>query len=151
MSWRAITEADVLKKISSVELDSFREIVLGNDQADPVQPAITDITAEVRGHVASSGVDMDADTSTIPDRLIRSAVAKIIIDIMTRAGGTLIDPEGARAKAADKADKLFVRVADGKFSIADPVTEEESGEAAPKPIYTPSRKRTTTRQQQEGL
>jgi len=149
--WRAILESDIQKQISGVELDALREIVLADGQADPVQPAIDDITAEVRGYVAASGVDMDADSSTIPDRLIRSAVAKIIIDIMTRPAGTMIDPEGARAKAADKADTLLRNVAAGKFSIADPVTAAESTQSAAKPIYHPSRRRTTTRQQQDGI
>lgn len=149
--WRAITEADILKQISGVELDALREAVLGDLQEDPVQPCIDDLTNEVRGYIAAAGIDLDPDESKIPDRLIRSAVSKIIIDIMSRAAGTMIDPEGARAKAADKADKLFARVADGKFSIEDPTTEEESADEAVKPIYRPSRVRTTTRAQQDGI
>ena len=124
--WKPLTELDLLKQISGAELDALRGIVLSDSQDDPVQPSIDDVTAEVRGFVAASGVDLDADTSTIPDRLIGAAVSKIIITIMTRAGGTMIDPEGARAKAADKADRLLRDVAAGKFSISDPDTGTES-------------------------
>jgi len=149
--WKPLTELDLLKQISGAELEALRGVVLSDSQDDPVQPSIDDVTAEVRGFVAASGVDLDSDTSTIPDRLIGAAVSKIIITIMTRAGGTLIDPEGARANAADKADRLLRDVAAGKFSISDPITAEESIESAAKPIYKPRRKRTTTRQQQDGL
>ncbi len=124
--WRAITEADVVKQISGTELDALREVVLADGQSDPVQPSIDDVTAEVRGYVAAADVDLDSDPATVPDRLIGSAVAKIIITIMTRAGGTMIDPDGARAKAADKADTLLRNVAAGKFSISDPDTGAES-------------------------
>jgi len=124
--WRKLTELDLLKQISGVELESLRDIILGDGQDDPVQPSIDDVTAEVRGFVAASGVDLDSDTSFLPDRLIGAAVSKIIITIMTRAGGTMIDPEGARAKAADKADRLLRDVAAKKFSITDPDSGTES-------------------------
>lgn len=124
--WRIITEADLLKQISGAELDALRSAVLG-DQPDPVQPSIDDVTAEVRGYIAANSKnDLDGSAAKIPDRLIASAVSLIIIQIMTRAGGTLIDPEGARQKRADEARRLLRDVASGAFSIADPVTGTES-------------------------
>lgn len=151
MAWKTITEADLLNQISGTELEALRGVVLADGQSDPVQPAINDVTAEVRGYVAAAEVVLDSDASTIPDRLIGAAVAKIIIQIMTRAGGTMIDPDGARAKAADKADTLLHNVAAGKFSITDPDSGSESASDALKPVYRPSRRRTTTRQQQDGI
>jgi len=125
--WRAITEADLLTQISGTELEALRGVVLADGQADPVQPSIDAITAKVRGYIAANASNtLSADLSTVPPRLIDSAVALIIIQIMTRAGGTLIDPEGARAKAVDKADTLLRDVAAGRFSIADPITGTES-------------------------
>jgi hypothetical protein len=148
--WRQITEADLLKQISGAELDSLRGVVLGN-QDDPVQPSIDDVTAEVRGYIAANSKnDLDADASKIPDRLIAASVSLIIIQIMTRAGGTVIDPEGARQKRADEARRLLRDVASGSFSITDPVTGVESNEM-PVPVYTPRRQRTTTRAQQDGI
>lgn len=127
MNWRAITESDVLTQISGAELEALRGAVLASGQADPVQPCIDAVTAKVRGFVAANSSNtLDADASKIPDRLIEGAVSLIIIQIMTRAGGTLIDPEGARQKAADEAGRLFRDVAAGRFSIADPVTGTES-------------------------
>lgn len=148
--WRQITEADLLKQISGAELDALRGVVLG-DQDDPVQPSIDDVTAEVRGYVAANSKnDLDVDSSKLPDRLIAASVSLIIIQIMTRAGGTLIDPEGARQKRADEARRLLRDVASGNFSITDPVTGIESNEM-PVLVYTPRRQRTTTRAQQDGI
>ena len=148
--WRQITEADLLKQISGAELDALRGVVLG-DQDDPVQPSIDDVTAEVRGYVAANSKnDLDVDSSKLPDRLIAASVSLIIIQIMTRAGGTMIDPEGARQKRADEARRLLRDVASGNFSITDPVTGIESNEM-PVPVYKPRRQRTTTRAQQDGI
>jgi len=150
--WRIITEADLLKQISGTELEALRGVVLADGQADPVQPCIDDVTAEVRGYVAANVKnDLDYDSAKIPDRLIGAAVAKIIIQIMTRAGGTMIDPEGARAKAADKADTLLGKVSSGSFSIADPISGNE-GSSSIRPGYHATRTRQRfSRESQEGL
>ena len=125
--WKTNTENDLLIQISGTEIEALRSAVLGMGQPDPVQPSIDQVVAEVRGYIAANiKNDLDADASKIPDRLIGAAVAKIIIQILTRAGGTMIDPEGARAKAADKADTLLGKVASGSFSITDPVSGKES-------------------------
>jgi len=152
MAWKTITEADIVKQISGAELEALREVVLADGQADPVEGAISDITSEVRGYVAGNPKnDLDDDSTTVPDRLIRAAVALIIIDIMTRAGGTMIDPEGARQKSADKATALLKSVAAGNFSIDDPESgNENSGSIRPR--YTPTRTaRRFSRDSQEGL
>ena len=127
MSWRKITEADLLTQISGTELEALRGVVLADGQADPVQPSIDAITSKVRGFVAGNiRNDLDADPAKIPDRLIDAAVSLIIIQIMNRAGGTMIDPNGSRQKSADEANRLFRDVAAAKFSITDPVTGTES-------------------------
>lgn len=151
MSWRIITEADVLTQISGTELEALRGVVLADGQVDPVQPAIDAITAKVRGFVAgNSNNDLDSDTAKIPDRLIDAAVSLIIIQIMTRAGGTIIDPNGARQKAADEANRLFRDVASAKFSITDPVSGSETS-AAPLPTYSPARTRQFNAESQRGI
>lgn len=152
MNWRAITESDVLTQISGAELEALRGAVLASGQSDPVQPCIDAVTAKVRGFVAAnSSNSLDSDKSKVPDRLIEGAVSLIIIQIMTRAGGTMIDPEGARQKAADEANRLLRDVSAGKFSIADPVTGNEGISAVP-PVYIPSRTRSRfDRASQEGL
>ena len=150
MSWRTITEADVLTKLSSAELEAFREAAVGEDQDDPITGAITNVTGLVRGYVATSGVTVDTDPDTVPERLIPAAVDILVVDIPARAAGIQIDPNDARAKSKAQAIKLLERVADGKFSIEDPVTEKESAEAAT-PTYTPTRTRRYTRDSQDGI
>lgn len=123
MSWRQLTEADILSKMSSAELEAFREAAVSSDQEDPITAAIANVTGLVRGYVASnSDNNLDATADTVPVRLIPSAVDILVVDIPARAAGTQIDPEDARAKAKSQAIKLLEQVAAGKFSIEDPVT-----------------------------
>lgn len=125
--WRAITEADILSKMSSAELEAFREAAVSSDQDDPITSAITNVTGLVRGYVASNASNtLDTETDTVPERLIPAAVDVLVVDIPARAAGTQIDPDSARAKAKDKAIKLFEQVAADKFSIEDPITGTES-------------------------
>jgi hypothetical protein len=137
--WREITEDDLLNQISGAEIEALRSAVLGMGQSDPVQPAIDQVVAEVRGYItANQANSLDADPAKIPDRLIGAAVSLIIIQIMTRAGGMMIDPESARSKRADESRRLLRDVAAGKFSITDPDSGAENS-ATVAPRYTPRR------------
>ena len=79
MSWITITEAHVLTQISGAELSALRTAALAALQADPVQPSIDQVTAEVRGYVAACKSNtLDTTTSTIPDRLLRHAIALVV-------------------------------------------------------------------------
>lgn len=125
--WRNITEADLLTQISGTELEALRGVVLGDGQKDPVQPSIDQITSEVRGYVAANPNNkLPSDLTVIPPRLIGSAVSLIIVQIMTRAGGMMIDPQSARGKRAEEARRMLRDVATGNFSISDPVSGTES-------------------------
>jgi len=127
MSWRIITEADVLTKLSSPELEAFRSAAIAGGQADPITSAIDNVTDLVRGYVASNNKNtLDTSTDTIPERLIPSAVDILVVDIPARAAGTQIDPDDVRYKAKVAAIKLLEQVAAGKFSIEDPVSGSES-------------------------
>ena len=149
MAWRKIVEADIVTQITGVELDSYREVVLADGQDDPVQPSIDGVTATVRGFISANHKnDLDDDATKIPDRLIDAAVSLIVVKIISRAGQ---EPSDTRKTLASDANRLLRDVAAGNFSIADPVTSQESSENAAKPIYRPSRQRTTTRQQQDGI
>lgn len=151
MSWRVLTEADVLTKLSSPELEAFREAAVALEQADPITTAITSVTSLVRGYVGSNSKnDLDVATDTVPVRLIPAAVDILVVDIPARAGGMQIDPDDARAKSKAQAIKLLERVADGKFSIDDPVSGNESS-AAVTPSYTPTRVRRYDRSNQDGI
>ena len=152
MAWRAITEGDLLQKISGSELEALRAAALSSSQDDPVQTQIDLTTDMVRGHIAAAGIDLDPDNPAyLPERLIGPACDVIILDVMTRAAGTVIDPEDQRRENAEQARKLFERVAEGKYSIDDYSSGSES--AGPvRPRYVPGRSaRRFDRSSQEGL
>ena len=135
MSWISITEADLLVVISGPELKGLRKAALGRSQVDPVAPAIENTVLEVRGYVANCARNQsDADDTKIPPELKNAALDLIIIDVMKRAGGTMIDPKSARAEAARAATKLLERTADCKFTVSQPSgtidTDMQSGSSA---------------------
>lgn len=121
MSWNVISEGDLLTRISGTELSSLRAAALATGQADPISAIITQITDEIHGYIPSSVVPPSA--TAIPSRVLSAALDRIIWEIMKRPGATIIDDEnGSRAKANAAATQLFVRMADGLFSIEDPIT-----------------------------
>jgi hypothetical protein len=148
MSWRSITENDLTKKISALELDAFRDAAL-DDGDDPIAAQIESTTDMVRGYIVTSGVDL-GPAGTLPERLIGPACDVIILDIMSRAGGIVIDDDSVRRTNAASARKLFERVADGKYAIDDPVTGTESTDAD-LPIYHATRTRRFDRRSQDGI
>lgn len=136
--WRTILESDILTQISGAELEAMRGVVLAEGQADPVQPCIDAVTSKVRGFVAGNAKnELDADATTIPDRLIDSAVSLIVVLIISRA---TMEPNETRKKLADDANRLLRDVASGSFSIADPTTGNE-GSSSVRPAYIPTRRR----------
>ena len=147
--WRAIIESDLLTQISGTELEALRGVVLADGQDDPVQPSIDAITAKVRGFVAGNVKnDLDADISKIPDRLIDSAVSLIVVMILSRATQ---EPNETRKTLVSDANRLLRDVASGSFSIADPVTGNESSSSI-RPGYHSTRCRQNfTRETQRGI
>ena len=141
MAWREIEESDLQLKLTEAELSAVGEVLF---------EGIASVTDKVRGYVASSGAAMDSDVSTIPARLISSACDLLAVELYIRLGGTLMDPKGHRKDAKDAAIRLFEQVAQGKFSIEDPVTQKES-KASSTPSYKPTRRRQFTRGSQDGI
>lgn len=117
MAWRQITEDDLRLKLTDAELSAV---------GDVLYEGITSVTDMVRGHIATAGVEMDADATTLPERLIGHACAVLAVDLYIRLGGTLVDPKGHRKDAKDAAVRIFERVADGKYSIDDSITGSEA-------------------------
>jgi hypothetical protein len=142
MTWRQITDEDLLSKMVEAELDAI---------GDAKDQTIANVVAKVRGYVASAGIDLDADTLAIPERLISDACAVVVVDAYISLGGTLKDSNGERAQAKRDALKLFEAVAAKKYSIADPDSGAESTDAI-RPRYIGTRTaRRFSRDSQEGL
>lgn len=147
MAWIQITEADLLTGISGPELEAVRVAALGENQVDPVQPAIDQVTREVRGRVAVK--NPVGDGNTIPDELLAHAVAIIVMRLPLRAAGLVIDPEDERSKAAARAESVLKDVALGSFKIEAPATVSDEEIGAPGPSIKP-RDRNRTRDKYDG-
>lgn len=126
MSWRAITEDDLKTQISGDELSAVRDAALADEQEDPVQPTIDQVTKEVRGFVAACSRNvLDADAAKVPDELIGYAVAIVVPRLMGRLAGLAIDKEEVRKTAASNALSVLRDVAACDFAIEqteDPTT-----------------------------
>src|SRR4051812_33234539 len=143
MSWRAITEADLLTRISGPELAAIRAAALGVAQADPVQATIDQVTLEVRGRVAACRANTLGAGDTIPDELLSHALALIVMALMPRAAGLVIDGDGARKDAADWADKILRDVAKCEFAIEQPEDPSTQVLSSPSPSICGDRKTIT--------
>lgn len=133
MAWRAITEADVLTRISGPELEGFREAALADDQTDPVDDILGQVTNDIRGYVAACRQNTVGEAGTIPESLLGTALDLIVIEIQTRAAGILIDPENVRKSKMERAERRLRDVAACKFAIEQPedATDETFGASSP--------------------
>lgn len=132
MAWRTLTESDLLTRLSGAELAGFRAAALGESQEDPVEYILEQVTDLVRGYIAGNRNNTLGTAGTLPAKLIGPAVDLALMEVMKRAAGIVIDPAGARAEAAKAAERLLVRVADGKFAIEEP-EEAATDDVAPAP------------------
>lgn len=120
MAWRAVTEADLLRKISGDELAAIRAAALADGQEDPILSTIASITDTARGYIATWGGNKLGPTGTLPERLIATVVDIIVVSVSARVAGLLIDPNDVRKKANDLAYRVLEQVAAGRFRIEDP-------------------------------
>ena len=147
MSWRAITEADLLLRLSGSELDALREAALGDGQADPIQGAIDQVTELARGYIAANGGVTLGAAGTLPERLIAPCVDILVVDVSGRAAGTLSDPNETRRDAYRAAIRLLEQVAAGNYSIDDP---DDGAEQSASPSIS-EKTRTHDRTSQDGI
>lgn len=84
------------------------------------------------GEVDENGLD------TLPTKLIGTAVDLCVIEIMSRAAGVILDPNGVRKDAKEQAYRVLRDVAACAFAldIPDTISTEQIG-AIPPTIKTP--------------
>ena len=128
MAWRAITEADLLTRISGAELEAFREAALADGQVDPVGSIFTQVSDTIRGYVAANEKNSLGMAGTIPVNLMGTAIDLSIIEIPNRVAGMLIDPEDIREKKMARAERRLRDVAADKFKVEQPDSENEAEE-----------------------
>ena len=118
--WITITETHLKTRLSDPELTAFKSVALAAGQANPVSEIIADVTNLIRGYVANCQRNRLGSDGTIPDKLLSSALAIIVMQVMTRAAGKVIDPNGVRQKASEDAIRLMEQVAGCKFAVEIP-------------------------------
>jgi len=119
MSWRAPTEADLVKHLSGTELQRLRAAANGL-QGDPIADTLSGIANTIRGYISAHPSNRLGPDGTIPEELIDTAMHMAVVHVWTRVGGALLDPKGLRKQAADEAQKLLHDVAKGHFRVQPP-------------------------------
>lgn len=150
MAWRRITEADILTRISGTELDTFRSLLLGDGQEDPLDYYIDQVTDLARGSIAGNPANTLGSTGSIPQKLIGPCVDLIVIEVMKRCGGVLVDPNDARKESARTAMQILQRVEKGLFAIEEPETAGDETHGMPSPSISAGTAR-FKREQQDGI
>lgn len=150
MAWRAITEADLLQRISGDELEALRAAALGTTQEDPVASHIDQTTELVRGYIGACSQNTLGPEGTLPERLILPACDLLVVDVGSRVAGMLIDLNETRKEARKAAVRLLENVAACRFAIEKPETAGEDSPSPPGPsMYT--RAKQFTRADQDGI
>ncbi len=150
MSWRAITENDLLQRMSGDELTALRDAALGDDQADPIAGHISQITDFVRGYIAAWQNNTLGLAGTLPERLILTACDILVVQVSSRPGGFLVDLNDTRKEQYKSAMRLLEQVAAGKFRIEEPATEGDDSPTPPSPSMY-DRDRYFTSSNQDGI
>lgn len=150
MAWRRITESDIVTRISGTELETFRSLLLGEGQDDPVDYYIDQVTDLARGSIAGNPSNTLGAAGTIPQKLIGPCVDLIVIEIMKRCGGVLVDPNDARKEAARTAMQIFQRVEKGLFAIEEPEEASDETHGMPSPSISGGTAK-FRRDQQDGI
>lgn len=104
-AWIVIDEALVLARLSSPELDAFRNAAIQAGQADPLTEVINLVIPDVRRGIGANRENVLAEGNTLPESALRHALAIIRVSLATRLPGmdSLIDP--IRTKEWENAEK----------------------------------------------
>lgn len=150
MPWITLTEEMLLTRISGPELSGFRAAALGTAQEDPLDEIMATVTSRVRNEVGSCSDNVLGPDGTIPASLKHAALSLVVIDVMSRAAGVIIDPDGVRQKAAESAERLLVRTARCEFNIEPPDEASTEQVGYMKPSIS-ARTSQFSREQQDGV
>jgi len=113
-AWVKLTEDDLLSSMTQRERDDFSKVATGASVPDRVIPILSDLTAEIRGYIATwSPNTISADASLIPPSFKAKALAiarwRVLITIPR------FEPGDARKLEYEKADGFFMSVAKGQI------------------------------------
>ena len=111
MSWRPLTRDDLVAKLAESEANAFSKKAWN---VDPVVP-ILDMTGDyVRDCCRSNGnVRLSPEAHSIPSGCVTKALDYAIFDLLKRIGAPISED---RAKAREKAEEYFDKIAEGKVN-----------------------------------
>ena len=107
--WLDITEAHIRTRFSSTELTAFRQSAQAPGDEDAITGSIDVVTAYVRGSVAACPRNQLATTG-IPSTLLDAALDMITVRIMQRGHGSIVDMDGQRKSASERAEAMMRQV-----------------------------------------
>lgn len=110
MSWKQITEQNLVAALSRHEVDAYRR----DFEVETVDLLIAGITAEVRDYLASNGnVRLDPDERRIPPSCVAKALDILVIRVLKRIN---VQPVQVRIDAANSAEEYFSKIAEGRIT-----------------------------------
>lgn len=122
--WTTITLGQLATRISSKEIDTYRDAFTEPGSEDPIQVTIDLVAERVRGSVGANSDNILGPDGTVPSPLMDCALDLIVWRMMSRAMGQIQDPNGARKAAADRAEELLAKVERGDGPvIPEPATD----------------------------
>lgn len=147
MSWRPLTESDVLGVLNALETAAYQSAAIGVGQV-----VLTDVIGQVvnhcRGYIADNAANALAAGVTLPERCLRPALHLIRKDLLTRLD---IEVSKDRSDDAREAIRFFERVAEGKVQIEQPEGAIDTSSPGPNITVLSNHERQATRQNLAGL
>lgn len=114
MIWTTLTEDDLLSSMTLRERDDFAKTSVGVTVTDRVLPILADLTAEIRGYIATwSPNTISAEPENIPPSFKAKAMAIARWRLLVTIPG--YQPGEARKLEYEKADAFFLSVAKGQI------------------------------------
>jgi hypothetical protein len=148
-AWTRLTPSDLQSRLSRREMEAIRRAAGAWD--DAAAQEILDQTADTaRGYIASSAANaLDPAPHTVPPELRAACLDIALVDYSQSIGGVLLDPQGGRQKAADRALKRLEAAAAGRFALTPP-SDAAPGSPAPRPPTAYKKPTLLTRPDQKG-
>lgn len=130
MSWRKVTEDDLVSALAQGEIDAYRRSAVN----DPVGPQIKAEVAYVRGVIRSAPtrVKMNPDEETLPESLILPTMDHLRFSILMRMNQSANE---SRTKAYENAVQLFRDIRAGSFIPESDAIADDSRDIAGSPTH----------------
>lgn len=139
MSWRAITEADLLTILDGDEVSLYRERATSDAGVDPISALIENAVNEARDRIRSNRDNVLAAGSTVPAGMIARVLILIRHRLLTVCKISIGED---RRKEYEAAENFFRDVSKGSVAVPQPddiTTEAAAVKARPRYNAAPSR------------